>query len=850
MEPSSLSAAAPAFAARWAASSGQQRIAARPSQPLRGRLECRSRGGSLTCSTAPPHRTQRPQPSLGVAAAVTAFLAAAGPSWRRRPQAARWRLVLRALVQGLDEKGEATPAASEATAPQEPRSENPIFDKYDPPTLWEHYSAQPLLVVERFLKISFALFSFAFAVYADSLSQDGAAAEDGGAGLGRRLRELCTDLGPTFVKIGQMLSVSVDLLSGPMREELSKLQDGVKPFDHNLAMQLIKQELQLESLNDYFACIGREPVAAASLGQVYKGKLRDGRVVAIKVQRPGIPAVIALDLLLARKVAELLVWGKDWLPLPQGLRQNDFVGYVDAFGTRVFEELDYVKEAGNIERFQALYGDQPRLKVPDVYSTITTRRVLVMEWVDGLKLTDVAGMRERGQNPLDAIDIGIECSMRQLLEGGFFHADPHPGNFLVTPKGELCVLDFGLMSEMPKDARLSIIRHIVHLVNRDYKNMAKDYYYMGFLSKDVDIAPLPDQLSAYFEPRLRPPASSISFKTIVDGLSEVIFKNYVFSVPTFYALVVRSLVTLEGMALSIDRKYRVLAAAYPYMARRILLDAELRESLVELLFDEQQLDNDRRAAAASEKTKEEEAAESEAAARVRWDRVANLMRESAKSNAKVPTATATGKPASEGALYVDLASSLTADPVFQTTLMNEFADTVDLFIADAVSNAAGQLLQPGGGSASASSEGEAAAPTPAGGENPVSRALRLQKEDEVRLSAVRETMSLLGDKLSSTMPKDAGQLAETAARAAGSAVQAAQDMIASGRAPEAQKLANDLVGQLGERFRERSMKVLGKLLNPSGESAPAKKREGGGQKRGTSRPRPSAEEVQKEAGES
>lgn len=170
-----------------------------------------------------------------------------------------------------------------------------------------------------------------------------------------------------------------------------------------------------------FSEISPEPVAAASLGQVYKARLRStGEIVAVKVQRPSIGDSIALDMFLVRKAAT-------WLDQNTEILTTDLVPLVDEFAKRLFGELDYVAEGHNAERFQALYGGLPRVKVPRIHWEYVSRRVLVMEWIDGVKLTDERGMAARGLAVTDFVDVGIECSLRQLLEHGYFHADPHPG---------------------------------------------------------------------------------------------------------------------------------------------------------------------------------------------------------------------------------------------------------------------------------------------------------------------------------------------------------------------------------------------------------------------------------------
>lgn len=232
-----------------------------------------------------------------------------------------------------------------------------------------------------------------------------------------------------------------------------------------------------------------------------------------------------------------------------------------------------------------LYADKADVLVPDIFWDYTSCKVLTMEWVDGVKLNEQEAIESQGLKVLDLVNTGIQCSLRQLLEYGYFHADPHPGNLLATPDGKLAFLDFGMMSETPEVARSAIIGHVVHLVNRDYEAMARDYYALDFLSPDVDVSPIVPALRDFFDDALNYTVSELNFKTIVDGLGAVLYQ-YPFNVPPYYALILRSLTVLEGLALYADPNFKVLAASYPYFAKRLLTDPNpyLRDALIELLF--------------------------------------------------------------------------------------------------------------------------------------------------------------------------------------------------------------------------------------------------------------------------
>ncbi|GJP49106.1 hypothetical protein CLOM_g8365 [Closterium sp. NIES-68] len=446
---------------------------------------------------------------------------------------------------------------------------------YDAQGLAKFYSKRPLEVVGRALRVTTALGSVAFSVLVDR--QRGQL----DANMPRRasqLRRALTSLGPTFVKLGQALSTRPDLCPPAYLDELALLQDALPTFPDAEAFACIEGELG-RPMETLFEAISPSPIAAASLGQVYKARLAgSGTPVAVKVQRPGITTAIGLDFLLIRGLCSLVDKYVDSLT-------TSSVALLDEFADRVYQELNYVQEARNARRFRQLYGDQSGVYVPQIVWRNTSCRVLCMEWVDGVKLSDAASMRQNNLDVIDLVDIGIQCSLRQLLEFGYFHADPHPGNLLAMPDGRLAFLDFGMMSETPPRARFAIIGHVVHLVNRDYEAMARDYYELDFLDPSVDVAPIVPALRGFFDDVLQATVSELNFKTIVDGLGAVLYQ-YPFNVPAYYALILRSLTVLEGLALYSDPNFKVLAAAYPYMAKRLLTDPNpyLRDALIELLF--------------------------------------------------------------------------------------------------------------------------------------------------------------------------------------------------------------------------------------------------------------------------
>ena len=394
----------------------------------------------------------------------------------------------------------------------------------------------------------------------------------------RECAELLVDLGPAFIKAGQALSTRPDIVPPVLLEELAQLQDQLPGFDSDLAMACIEEDLGAP-VEEIYASLDRDPISAASLGQVHRGVLKDGQAVAVKVQRPGLREQITLDLYIVRNIAA-------WLNSNIGLIRSDLVALIDELGKRVFEEMDYLNEAANAEKFRDLHSHNPRIAVPAIYREATSRRVLTMEWINGVKLTNLEAVRALGIDPDDMVEVGVSCSLQQLLEHGFFHADPHPGNLLALEDGRLCYLDFGMMSEVSRESRTGLIQAVVHLVNRNFSKLSKDFVTLGFLAEDVNLEPIVPAFESVFSQALEMGVNRMDFKSVTDDMSGVMYK-FPFRVPPYYALIIRSLVTLEGIALSVDPEFKILGAAYPYFAQRLMEDPDpqLRQSLKEMLFD-------------------------------------------------------------------------------------------------------------------------------------------------------------------------------------------------------------------------------------------------------------------------
>ncbi|MEM9567727.1 MAG: AarF/ABC1/UbiB kinase family protein [Cyanobacteria bacterium P01_E01_bin.34] len=450
----------------------------------------------------------------------------------------------------------------------------PPEEPYDPEEIAQRYRGKYWLISSRIVAVALPFVLLIMRYWFDKVIGQ---SDKRRRSYAVRLREILTELGPAYIKIGQALSTRPDLVSPVFLEELTKLQDQLPPFSNEIAFGLIEEQLGAKP-DKLYDDLTPTPVAAASLGQVYKGVLRStGEVVAIKVQRPDLGDRISIDIYIVRLLA---AWAKENIARVK----SDLVAIVDEFASKLYEEMDYQKEGRNAEKFRRLYA-HPAIHTPRIHWNYTRRKVMTMEWINGIKLTELEKIEAQGLDGRELIEIGVNCSLRQLLENGFFHADPHPGNLLAMADGRLAYLDFGMMSSVQPHQRYGLINAIVHLVNRDFNGLAHDYVDLGFLTPETDLSPIIPALGEVFASAMGASVSELNFKSITDQLSSVMYE-YPFRVPAYYALIIRSLLTLEGIAIGIDPDFKVLSVAYPYIANRLLSDdaPALRKSLQEVLF--------------------------------------------------------------------------------------------------------------------------------------------------------------------------------------------------------------------------------------------------------------------------
>ncbi len=402
--------------------------------------------------------------------------------------------------------------------------------------------------------------------------------------LSKYLFDVITDLGPCFIKLGQALSTRPDLVRQDWLTELTNLQDNLPAFDHKIALKIIEEELGAPP-NELFDDFPEKPIASASLGQVYKTKTKNNSYVAVKVQRPNLHFLIRRDVVILRFLANFL---SPFLPLNIGVGIGEII---DEFGKALFDEIDYEKEGENALKFANLFKDNPNVFVPKLEKQYSSKRIITTSWIDGVKLRDRALLEENNLVPSSFIKTCVISGLQQLFEHGYFHADPHPGNMFAlkggnADYGNLAYVDFGMMDTITNSDRLTLIKAIVHIINDEYYLLAKDFQQLGFLTKEQDLQKLVEPLKEVLGGSLTAEVGNFNLKNVTDKFSKLMY-SYPFRVPSRFALIIRAVVSQEGLALRLDPEFKILKIAYPYIAKKLLTDNsdEILEILLEVVFD-------------------------------------------------------------------------------------------------------------------------------------------------------------------------------------------------------------------------------------------------------------------------
>jgi len=456
-------------------------------------------------------------------------------------------------------------AAAASAFPKKITSPYPA-GRYDSKSAAEYFGERPFTFLQRAAFISLSAAGFGFALLFDTLTGSYERNEPQRAD---ELTDLLTRLGPTFIKIGQSLSIRSDLLAPEYLRSLTALQDKVPAFSTEVAREIISAQLG-KPCDSVFDGIDT-PVAAASLGQVYKATLKDGRQVAVKVQRPNMVELVALDMHLIRTLAPII----KAIGAP-----GDLEGLVDDWGFGFVNELDYIQEANNADIFMKGMKDTPLAKVvfaPPVLRDYSARAVLTSEWIDGERLE-----KSSAEDVSTLCSVAMNTYLTMMLQTGTMHCDPHPGNLLRTPDGRLCILDWGLVQDMPADLRLTMIEHIAHLVSRDYAKVPNDLVLLGFVPEgQEDAVKSGDSMRVIAETYTKlmagGGAATIDVNAVFTDLQDLTADyGALFQIPPYFAYIARAFGVLEGIGLSNNPDYAIISECLPYISQRLLTDPNPR----------------------------------------------------------------------------------------------------------------------------------------------------------------------------------------------------------------------------------------------------------------------------------
>jgi len=365
------------------------------------------------------------------------------------------------------------------------------------------------------------------------------------------------DLGPTFIKIGQALSTRADLLPLEYVQALGQLQDRVPEFSTAEAIALIESELG-NSLHALFRDFDRFPLASASLGQVHKARLHTGEDVVVKVQRPGLEKLFNLDFEVLHRLVRFSQRYVSWT------RKYDLEAIYHEFFNLLYQEIDYIHEGKNAERFQQNFTGYPRVTVPTVYWRYSTKKVLTLEYVPGIKIDDRQTLEACGLNTKEIIQLGICCYLKQLLQDGFFQSDPHPGNMAVSQDGNLIFYDFGTMAEVKSIAKDQMIQTFFAVLRKDTDEVVNTLTYMGLLEPVADMRPIRRLVAFILDKFTEKPIDLQAFDQMRSEIY-LMFEQQPFRLPAQMTFILKSLTTLDGIARTLDPEYNLLAASRPFI---------------------------------------------------------------------------------------------------------------------------------------------------------------------------------------------------------------------------------------------------------------------------------------------
>ena len=374
-----------------------------------------------------------------------------------------------------------------------------------------------------------------------------------------RVRMALEELGPTFVKMGQILSTRPDLLPVDFLQEFEKLQDQVAPFPYSEVRSIIESELD-SPLEKIYTDFHPEPLASASLGQVHRARFADGEAVVVKVQRPDIEKTIQVDLEIALHLATLIE------KHVEGWEVHHPAHLVEEFARTLAKELDYLIEAAHLERFAAQFTANPNVYVPAVYREATTRRVLTMEYVDGVKVSDAARLLREGLDGKLIARRGADLIMEQVFVHGYFHADPHPGNLMILPGNVICYLDFGTMGRLNRANREDFADLVMGIVRRDESRAVSALLRLTIWTEEPDRRRLERGVADFIDEHFSGRLKDLAMGNLLLDLLKMAARHRLRILPDLF-LVLKALATVEGVGEMLDPDFSIVDQAAPFLRR-------------------------------------------------------------------------------------------------------------------------------------------------------------------------------------------------------------------------------------------------------------------------------------------
>jgi ubiquinone biosynthesis protein len=378
-----------------------------------------------------------------------------------------------------------------------------------------------------------------------------------------QLRMAFEELGPSFIKLAQILSSRPDLITTRFAEEFKKLQDRVPPFPTDDAVRIIEQETG-KRLDDIFSRFDRTPIAAASIAQVFQGRLLDGSDVIIKVQRPNIREQIETDIGILMYAAGLL---EKYFPESSFFNPN---GIVEEFSRTVRKELDFVEEAHNCVRFRKNFEHNQDIHIPRIFEEHTTGKIIVMERIEGVRIDDIDSIIQQGLDRRRLAKIGVDSYFKQILEDGFFHADPHPGNIYAMPSGQIGFVDFGIVGRVSPELRETMAGTFLALIHKDFDKLIDQYIELGLVPEHVDLESFrkdfKSDLADFLEPLYGLTIKEINFAEYLDTITHLAIKHNM-KIPSDLLLVNKAMLILENLGRELDPGFDFIAAAEPYASK-------------------------------------------------------------------------------------------------------------------------------------------------------------------------------------------------------------------------------------------------------------------------------------------